>query len=254
MGALDGQLALVTGASRGIGEASATALAREGARLVICSRKREGIEAAAERICAAVPGAQVTARVLNTGDLPAIPDFAEALVAELGLPDILVNNAAANPMMAPLLDVSWPAWEKTFAVNVQGPFELSRQLAQRWIDRGVAGRVVNVTSVFGLVGAPWQGVYAATKASIISLTRTMAVEWGGAGIRVNAVAPGLVDTRFAAAIVESPELSARFTDRAPLGRVAQPEEIAGMVVFLAGPQSSFATGQVFTLDGGYLAV
>jgi NAD(P)-dependent dehydrogenase (short-subunit alcohol dehydrogenase family) len=164
---------------------------------------------------------------------------------------VLVNNAGTNPHFGPLLEVESGAWNKTFEVNLKGPFVATREVAARLIGAGQAGAVINVASVVGLRAAPYQGVYAMTKAAMVSMTRTLAVELSGARIRVNAIAPGLVDTRLAAAIVGNEALVRTFTDHTALGRVAQPEEIAGMAVYLASDEASYVTGQTFCVDGGY---
>lgn len=250
-GRLAGRLALITGASRGIGEAMAAACCREGARVIIVSRKQEGIEAAAARIREAVPGAEVFPQVLHVGRLEELEAAVRALSAEHGLIDILINNAAANPYFGPMLGLEMWAFDKTFEVNLKGPWLLSKAVAQGLMDAGEPGSILFTSSVFGQQAAPFQGVYGMTKAALISLTKTLAFEWAGAGIRVNAICPGLVDTYFAKALVENDDLRRRFTDRAALGRVGQPEEIAGLAVFLASSEASLITGQAVTVDGGY---
>jgi NAD(P)-dependent dehydrogenase (short-subunit alcohol dehydrogenase family) len=250
---VEGKVALVTGASRGIGEAIARALARGGAKVVIASRKAEGIEAAAARIRAAVPEAEVLPLVCHAGDTAQIEALVAAVVERYGAIDVAVNNAATNPYFGPLLGVDAAAYEKTFEVNTRGYFELARAAARAMLDRGPpkqGGSIINVASVVALTGAPLQGVYAMTKAAVVSMTRTLATELGPSNVRVNAIAPGLVDTRFAAAIVQNPELQRRVIERTPLGRYAQPDEIAGAALYLASDAASFVTGHTLVVDGG----
>lgn len=247
---LSGHLALVTGGSRGIGEAIAARLVADGARVVIASRKLPGLEAAAERITAA-HGGEVVPRVLHTGRFDEMEDWVSALDSEVGLPSILVNNAATNPYFGPMDGVSWAAWDKTFEVNLKGPYALTRALSRRWLKQGVGGRVVNVSSIFGLRAAPLQGVYGMTKAALVSLTRTLAHELGPHGIRVNALAPGLIETRFSKVLVETDAIRDGYSQRSALKRVGQPEEIAGMAAHLVSDAAAFTTGQVIELDGGY---
>ena len=184
-----------------------------------------------------------TGLVCHTGDMDAIAAFWD----QVGAVDILVNNAATNPYFGPMMGSDWGAWDKTFQVNLKGPFEMTRHFARRC--EGL-GSVIFVSSVYGMTAAPGQGIYSMTKAALISLTRTLAVELGPS-IRVNALAPGLVETRFAQAILNNDEERARFTDRAALGRVATPDEVAGAAVFLASEDARFVTGQTLAVDGGY---
>ncbi len=247
---LAGKLAIVTGASRGIGEAIAAAFAAEGARVVLAARKPEGLEAAAGRINSKNPGAAF-ARACHVGKVEQIEELLDWTEKEHGLPDVLVNNAATNPYFGPMIDIEAWAYEKTFEVNLRGPFEMTRKLAQRWMEKERPGVVVNVASVAGMRAAPLQGVYGMTKAALISMTRTLSVELGPSNIRINAVAPGLVDTRFSGTLIGSPEIVKHFTDKTALHRYGQPEEIAPAVVFLASDESAYMAGQTICLDAGY---
>ncbi len=248
---LEGKVALVTGASRGIGEAIAHAFAAEGAKVIISSRKQAALDEVAERINAAFPDSTFP-RECHMGEVGAIAELVEWSRDKVGTIDVLVNNAATNPYFGPMINVEEAAWDKTFDVNVKGYFEAARQVALGLMSAEAAGSIINVSSVYGLTGAPMQGVYAMTKAAVVSMTKTLAHEWGAAGIRVNAICPGLVETKFASVIVETPEFSKVFTDRSALGRWAQPEEISGVAVFLASDESNYVTGQSIVIDGGFL--
>lgn len=247
---VSGKVVIVTGGSRGIGEAIAKALLQGGAKVAIASRKPEGIEAAGERLREEVPGAEVLPVVAHMGDPEAVEALVSQAEAALGPLDAVVNNAATNPYFGPFLGVGMPAWDKTFDVNLKGTFALARLAAQRFVAAGRRGSIVSVSSVAGIRGAPFQGVYAMTKAAVISMTQTLAVELGPSGVRVNAIAPGFVDTKLASAIVQDEALSARVTGATPLRRIAQPSEIAGAAVYLVSDASSYMTGHTLVVDGG----
>lgn len=253
---LDGKVAIVTGASRGIGEAIAFAFAEQGAKVVLASRKIDELRKVEERINAAfgqAGGPVARAIACHTGK----PDEIRALIAStrdaFGSIDILVNNAATNPYFGPLIATPESAFDKTFEVNVKGYFVAASEVIRHLQDRGAPGSIVNVASMVGLRAAPFQGAYGMTKAAVISMTQTLAMEVGGQGIRVNAIAPGLVDTKFAAAIVQNDAMRQMVVARTPLGRHAQPSEIVGAAVFLASDAASYVTGHTLVVDGGMTA-
>lgn len=245
---VEGKVAIVTGGSRGIGESIAKALGQSGAKVAIASRKKEGLDAAADRLRAA--GVDVLAQVCHTGKPDDVKALVERVVSTFGKVDILVNNAATNPHFGPLMTADEPAFDKTFEVNVKGYFHGIREVARHLVDRNAPGSIINIASVVGLGAAVMQGIYGMTKAAVISMTQTFAVELAASKIRVNAVAPGLVDTKFAAAIVHNKDIADRFIGKTPLGRYAVPDEIAGAVLYLASDASSFVTGQTVVVDGG----
>jgi NAD(P)-dependent dehydrogenase (short-subunit alcohol dehydrogenase family) len=251
-GRLKGKTAIITGGSRGIGFAVASAFASAGAQVVVASRKQAGVDEAVRALDAEFPG-QAFGKTCHAGHAQQLVDLVQWTEDEVGHPTVLVNNAATNPYFGPMLDAPEDAWDKTFQVNLKGYFEASRQVARRLIARKSPGSIINVASVVGMRGLPFQGVYGMTKAAVISMTRTMAVELGPANIRVNAISPGLIDTQLAKALTSNAAMASVFTDRAALGRFGQPEEIAGLAVYLASDESSFMTGQVLCLDGGWSA-
>lgn len=247
---LDGKVAIVTGASRGIGEAIARCFARRGAKVVVSSRKIDGLAAVASNINAA--GGDATPIACHAGKEEQIDALVSETVARYGKVDVLVNNAATNPYFGPMMNVDFGAWEKTFEVNTKGYFIATRAVVRHLQSRDAPGSIVNVASIAGLTAALAQGVYGMSKAAVISMTKTLAVELGGSGIRVNAIAPGLVDTHFAGALMANEGLVKMMREKAPVRRIGKPDDIAGVALFLASDASNYVTGQTYVVDGGML--
>jgi NAD(P)-dependent dehydrogenase (short-subunit alcohol dehydrogenase family) len=247
---LSGKIALVSGASRGIGESIAHLLAAHGAHVLCSSRKIEACEEVAAAIRAS--GGKAEALALHVGDAQAIEQTFASLEAAGKAPDILINNAAANPYFGPMLDMDLDAYQKTVEVNLRGYFWCTVQAAKRMKAKG-GGAIVNVASVNAKRPAPGQGIYSMTKAGIVNMTEGFAKELAASNIRINAILPGLTDTKFASAITQNPKLMAMMTQLIPMGRSAQPNEIAPAALFLASSASSYITGTCISVDGGYLA-
>ncbi|MCL4558229.1 MAG: SDR family oxidoreductase [Deltaproteobacteria bacterium] len=248
---LDGKTALVTGASRGIGEAIARAFADAGARVVLSSRKQEDLEQAADRIKASGGDAYaVTAHAGRTEDIKSLVDRA---VDRYGRIDVLVNNAGTNPVFGPIIGVDEKAWDKIFEVNLRGFFFLSKEVSSVMSDRG-GGVIINMASVAGIKPGIGLGAYSISKAGVIMLTRVLAQEWTGLNIRVNAIAPGVIKTRFAAALYSSPELEEEILRGISIKRLGEPDDIVGAALFLASDASAYVTGQTLVVDGGGVMV
>jgi NAD(P)-dependent dehydrogenase (short-subunit alcohol dehydrogenase family) len=244
-----GKVALVTGASRGIGEATARLLAARGAHVVVSSRRQESVDAVAGAIAAA--GGRASAVACHVGDEAAIDALFERIGDEYGRLDVLVNNAATNPHFGHIAETPLSMVDKTVQVNLRGYFHASQRGAIL-MKGGGGGAIVNVSSVNGERPGPMQGIYSVTKAAVISMTRAFAKECAGWGVRVNAVLPGLTDTKFAAALTQSERMLNMILPLIPLGRVAQPEEIAPAIAFLASDAASYVTGACLPVDGGLL--
>jgi NAD(P)-dependent dehydrogenase (short-subunit alcohol dehydrogenase family) len=242
---LNDKVIVVTGASRGIGEAIARACVAGGAKVVLASRKQADLDKVAADL-----GASAIAVAAHTGRAEDVDALLAKAVEKFGRVDGWVNNAATNPYFGPLVDTPDSAIDKTIEVNLRGYLYGARALVKHARARGGGASIVNIASIAGIRAAPMQGIYGMTKAAVISMTQTLAFELGGSNIRVNAIAPGLVETKFASAIVQNPMLRDHVVKRTPLARHAQPTEIAGAATYLLSDAASFTTGSVMVVDGG----
>ncbi len=247
---LTDRIALVTGASRGIGAAIARLLAAHGAHVIVSSRKQEACEEVAARIRA--DGGQATAIACHVGDMDQITELFARVRGDFGRLDVLVNNGATNPYFGHILDTDLAVFNKTIEVNMRGYFFASIEAAKIMREHG-GGSIINTASVNGIRPGKYTGIYNITKGAVINMTQSFALECGEYGIRVNALCPGATETKLAAALTQDESLLKQILPRIPLGRVAQPEEMAGMVLYLASDASSYTTGSTFVVDGGLLA-
>lgn len=253
---LEGKVALITGGSRGIGEATAVTLARAGADVCVTSRKLPDLEKVAEQVRAV--GRRALAVDAHVGRVDQLGPLVDRVVAELGGLDILVNNAGTN-FFSPAIDMEERGWDAVFNLDLKGLFFLSQAAARVMRERG-GGRIVNVSSISGLRVQVPTGHYSIAKAGVMMATKVMAVEWSRYGIRANCIAPGAINTRLYDAIFELlPEEQAHeqkeaARKRIPMQRVGEPQEIADAVLYLASDASSYVTGQTFAVDGGALLV
>lgn len=243
------QVVLITGASRGIGEAIAHQFAAQGAHVVVSSRSQEGIDQVANKIKA--NGGQASAITCHNGEKDSREQLIQQTVDQLGRIDVMINNAAANPYFGNVLDMGFAAIQKTIEVNIEGYFHMS-QLAGQIMRTQKTGVIINTSSVNGRITGYNQSLYSASKAAIISMTESFAKECAPFGIRVNAVLPGLTDTKFASALTQNEAMLKMLLPQIPLGRVAQPEEIAPAYLFLASKAAQYITGVSLPVDGGYL--
>ena len=244
---LSGRVALVTGASRGIGSAIAETLAEHGANVVLSSRKQADLDAEAERINARY-AEKATPIAAHAGRQEDLEHLVQDVMSRFSRIDILVNNAGTNPYFGPVMGAELSAWDKTFEVNLRGYFILTKLVYEAWMEAH-GGAIVNISSIGGLRPGIGLGVYNITKAGVIMLTRQLAREIGGK-VRVNAVAPGLVKTRFAEALWGNQEILDRVLAQNPMGRIGVPDEIAAAVLFLASDAASYVNGEVLVVDGG----
>jgi NAD(P)-dependent dehydrogenase (short-subunit alcohol dehydrogenase family) len=246
---LTGKIALVTGASRGIGESIAKLLAAHGAHVIVSSRKADGCERVAQQIRDA--GGEASSFACHIGDVEQIDAVYDHVKQNHGRLDILVNNAATNPYFGHILETDLGAFQKTVDVNIRGYFFMSTKFGQMMRAQG-GGVIMNTASVNGIRPGIGQGIYSITKAAVINMTKAFAKECGPLGIRCNALLPGLTETKFASALIENKEIYDRAVANIPLGRSAKPDEMAGTVLYLVSDASSFTNGACIIVDGGML--
>jgi NAD(P)-dependent dehydrogenase (short-subunit alcohol dehydrogenase family) len=245
---LTGRVAIVTGASKGIGAAIARMLGAHGARVVVSSRKEQAVKEIATTFIR--EGIEAIGIEAHMGDPAQVKRLAEKTIEIFGGIDILVNNAAINPAFGPLLEADISAFDKILQVNLKGPIELARLCHPSMKERG-GGSVINISSIEGITPGYGLGMYGISKAALISATKVMAREWGTDGIRCNVICPGLVDTKFSEALVSNDRIMKMVMARQALPKLAVPDDIAGLACYLASDLSSFCTGAVFTADGGF---
>ena len=247
---LNGKVAIVTGSSRGIGKAIACSMARAGAEVIVSSRKLEPCEAVAHEINQS--GGKAHAIACNVSDKPQLEALVAETIEKCGGIDVIVCNAAANPAYGPMRELEDGAFEKIMTTNVQSNLWLANLAAPSMSERG-GGAMVLIASIAGFGGSRSLGAYAVSKAAQLQLARNLAVEWGRKGIRANCIAPGLIKTDFAKALWENEALRTSFEKKTPLGRIGDPDDIAGAAVFLASDAARYMTGQVMVVDGGLMS-
>lgn len=245
---LEGKVALITGASKGIGFGIAEIFAAAGAKVVISSRKQEALDEMASLLNS--KGYEVTGIACNVGHMEDLPLLVEKTVEKYGTIDILVNNAATNPVFGPVHETSLEAFDKIMNVNLKAAFELSR-LCFPYLRKSSGASVINISSIGGISPEHGLGIYSVSKAALISLTKVFAKEWGDANIRVNVICPGLIQTKFSEALWSNEKIMSMIMKQLAIKRAGTSEEIGAMALFLASAASSYTTGGVFTADGGF---
>ena len=248
---LNGKVAIVTGSSKGIGLAIARGLSENGANVVLSSRSQETVELAANQF--QKDGLSVLAQSCHVGDEKQRIKLVEKTIKKFGKIDILVNNAAINPVYESIENMSNEVYDKMFNVNVKAIFDLSN-LCFPFLKKEKSGSIINIASVEGLKPSLGLGIYSVTKAAVIMLTQVQAKEWGKHGIRSNAICPGLIKTKFSKALWENQALLNQVKNQLPAGRVAEPEEMIGLALYLASSAGSYSTGGIYTADGGHMTI
>ncbi len=245
---LQGKIALVTGASRGIGESIAKLLGKQGAHVIVSSRKLDDCQSVADSIIAA--GGSAEALACHVGSMDDIANCFAHIKSAHGKLDILINNAATNPYFGDILDTDLGAYTKTVDVNIRGYFFMCIEGGKLMRDNG-GGSIVNTASINALKPGPMQGIYSISKAAVVNMTQAFAKECGKHGIRVNALLPGLTKTKFAGALFSNDDIYQSAIANIPLRRHAEPDEMAGTVLYLVSDASSYTTGECIVVDGGF---
>jgi len=244
---LTDKVAIVTGGSRGIGREIALALAEAGAKVVVASRKQEGVDDVAAEI--ERRGGTALAIAAHMGQEEALTTLVERTVEAFGGVDIAVNNAGTNPHFGPLVTATAAQWDKIMEVNLRGAFLLCQRVIPLMQERG-GGKIINVASIAGVKPQPAMGIYSVSKAGMIMLTQVLAQELGPFNIQVNALAPGVIKTRFSGVLWQTPSIAEAIKEHTPLGRLGEVEDIVGAALYLASPLSDYVTGAVLLIDGG----
>ena len=245
---LNNKVAIITGASKGIGKAIAHAFGQQGAKIIVVSRKADAVNETAAEF--RKEGIDVTGIAAHMGNINQIKSLVEQTIKIYGGIDIIVNNAAINPVFGPILQTDIPVFDKIMEVNVKGPLELCK-LAHPYMKKRGGGSVINISSIEGITPGLGLGLYSISKATIIAMTKVLAKEWGADKIRANVICPGLIQTKFSEALTGNEKILKIILAKQALPQLATPEDIAGLALFLAADASSFCTGSIFTADGGY---
>lgn len=246
---LKDKVALITGASKGIGKAAAYAIGKEGAKVVVVSRSQESLDEVVTEFKAV--GIEALAIAANTGIEEDLQRLVNQVIEKYKTIDILINNAATNPIFGPLEMTDERAFDKIMNVNVKGPFTLSKLVLPYMQQKG-GGSIINISSVEGKKPSQGLGIYSVSKSALIQLTKAMALEWGQYNVRVNAICPGLIQTKFSEALWSNEKILNHALKQVPLNRIGQPEEMAGLIVLLASDNGGYLTGSIIDADGGYL--